>query len=108
MTSWAKPGVKCVCIDDFMPTIPPPAGYESWGDDFELVAGTTYTIRDRFFDTELGFEVVRLAEIYRPLLFGESFEAGFLISRFRPIVTKTQEQDVALFKAILTSVPETV
>ena len=91
MSAWAKPGVKCVCVDASwhgLPTSP-------------LVEGAKYTIRSvAMYDGDL---VADFLEAQNPedAKFPES-PPGFRIDRFRPLVTKTQEQDVAMFRHLLT------
>lgn len=85
MSSWARVGVKCVCVDNT--------------DHPELVNGEQYTITavsphknkragGKFKDTDL---LVRVKEAQN-----WSFAWGFAIERFRPLIT--QEDDVAMFR----------
>ena len=99
MSSWARVGAKCVCIGrnplwDGLPVATPAVGEE-------------YTIR------EVQGDAVLLVEIHnRPIWFvpelGGPGEPNFGVWRFRPLVTKTQDQDVAMFKSLLTPAPELV
>lgn len=90
--SWAKPGVKCVCVDA---DSPPRSGI--WLGD-RLVAGATYTIV-AVTSSPLGLVGVTLLEADTPN------PCGYWLARFRPLVTKTQEQDVAKFRHLLTPSP---
>jgi hypothetical protein len=93
MSAWAKPGVKRVCVD---------ASYIRG--DMPLRVGGVYEIvrvgrpcgdgRGRYRRPQL---VVALAETANPF----SPDGSFAVERFRPLVTKTQEQDVALFRHLL-------
>lgn len=93
MSSWARAGVKCVCVD----------ATPLYGDDKEIypVEGQTYTVRS----VEGGG--VTLQEVRNiPRLYSDGFgEVLFRISRFRPLVTRTQQQDVAMFSHLLTGAP---
>lgn len=96
MSSWAKPGVKCQCVDA---TEHP-----------EITVGAIYTVvkatpPDRFLLTAGKFASsslwVYLAEADNRI---GSLKC-FAVERFRPLITKTQEQDVALFQHILDGLP---
>lgn len=95
MSSWARKGVKCICID--------PAFI---GGSAGLVAGQVYTIAKMFrgkgsvgpYKTGV---VVVLEGLQNPF----SSDGAFSIARFRPIITKTQAEDVALFHKIITTIP---
>lgn len=95
MSAWAKPGVKCVCVTD--------VGFDAalkYGMAIPF-AGRTYTIREvREFDFGVG---VLLAEVVnRPAEWANGVsEAAWQIECFRPLVTRTQEQDVAIFMPML-------
>lgn len=98
MAHWAKPGVKCVCVSTWSDQIPDrePRLYGP-------VEGTVYTIREAGFGLNMrhpdAFQV-RLVEIANPVgVYLEGiFEAAFSIDRFRPLVSRTEQQDVALFR----------
>lgn len=90
MSSWAKPGVKCVCVD-----ADPDKG-RCWHGTAPVV-GRTYTIvRIKGF----GYDGSPVA-----IFGGINNGAPVRIARFRPLVTKTQEQDIAMFKAMLAPTP---
>jgi len=105
VSAWARPGVKVVCVDD------------RWS-DLQLkcspnlpVKQAIYTIRDAVTaGVHLG---VRLVEVTNPpYYFGRdgTLEPPFNIRRFRPVAptTRTQEQDVALFRHLLAPVSATM
>lgn len=84
MASWAKPGARCVCVDKSF------YGHGHKNDADKLVVGGIYTI-DFVFTDKRGVICVRLQGVTNE-------SAGYMVSRFRPLITKTQEHDVALFK----------
>lgn len=85
--AWAKPGVKCVCIDGGSPRS---RGFALYG-NYPVTDGV-YTIDDVFPDvTGTGKVLLSLRE------FPTDNGNGWNLARFRPLITKTQEQDVGLF-----------
>ena len=85
--TWAKVGMKVVCIkkDKWRSYAGPPAlGYPE--------AGKVYTISEI-----LGGEYLALSEL--------GALDSFNVRNFRPLVSKTQSQDVAMFKRIADQVP---
>lgn len=88
MASWAKKGVECVCVA------------RSWWvhQTGEKVpnAGPAYretvVVMDVWVRPDDGRTVVRL----------KGHEGWFNVAGFRPMVRRTQEQDVALFASLLT------
>ena len=91
MSGWAKPGVKCVCVDaDFYGRTP------------VLSVGSVYVVKKVAMlsgSVRHGFEhlCVELEGVRNPF----NDEGDWLaVDRFRPIVTKTLSEDIALFKAI--------
>jgi len=86
MSAWAKPGVKCVCVDDS------PSIYGAC----DLEVGRIYVITARM-ETPFGVGI--------NVAGARSKALGFHLWRFRPLVTKTQEQDVAQFRHLLTPSP---
>lgn len=102
MSAWAKVGAKCVCVAN---------GFASACKINEPEIGATYTIRtvEKYGD-KIG---VRLVEVSNPATLwfdrhGRSkndWEPCFLIEWFRPLITKTQEQDAELFRSLLTDLP---
>jgi hypothetical protein len=86
--SWARKGVKVVCIDA--------AERPGPGEWTPIESGRTYTIRAVSILFAGQIDLV-LAEITRPLFFG--LEPGYAIERFRPLVAdKSESEDVALFE----------
>lgn len=93
--SWAKPGVKCVCV--------------KWDADAQwtaeqfgivpLALNQTYTVRqcvDRPGGLGLLLEGITNAE--NPLF---DFEMAYDAARFRPLLNTSQEDDVRLIKSLL-------
>lgn len=97
MTSWAKPGAKCVCTVEY--------GYKSDFDRLRApnlpVKGKAYTVREVDVCGVTGFLVLVLEEVRNPV-FVTIGEVGFNVEHFRPIVTSTRQADVALFAHHLT------
>lgn len=90
--SWCRVGAKVVCVD-----ASPRVGARARDLD-GLTRGVVYTIRSVF--EEDGELCLRLAEIVRPIriediLENYGTENGFAATRFRPLVTRSQEQDIA-------------
>lgn len=103
--SWARPGVKC----EFLGI---PEGVNPDSRFIEIpVVGAVYTIRDVDADS-YGEVVVRLREIRNPVVRTQEgmLERAYEAWLFRPLVSKTQEQDVELFRHLLnpTNTPEHV
>lgn len=97
--SWARVGAKVVCVD---------ATRTNPFNAPELIEGATYEISDVTFATvRCGNQygnacyAVRLVGVQR--LFRGS--TPFAIGRFRPLISKTQEEDVALFTHLLEGKP---
>ncbi len=95
--SWAKVGMKVVCVDSrFVGVSKSP-----------LRKGRVYTIKAKTaWCGNMGTYVLPttslfLAETRNP----HSSNGGFAIERFRPLVTKTIEHDVQIFKRIADTVP---
>lgn len=101
---WAVPGAKCVCIDDGYSTVALP-GSEYVGDLDGLARNSIYTIRAVGPDILDGDRRVWLVEILRENDPDLPYESGFSIARFRPLITRSQEHDVALFAPILHGQP---
>ena len=100
---WAVKGAKVVCVDGDFPyctlkNLP--------------TEGAVYTVRETCVHPS-GAPALRLEEVRNdPAQYIEAFEEGWLkLSRFRPLITRTLEQDVAQFRDLLadnpTRVPET-
>lgn len=95
MNAWAVPGTKVICVDA-----------SDLGADLGVIKkGATYTIRsvqvqtDFTGKTDLAF---RLQEVIRETcrVTGQQ-DLGFRANRFRPLTTRTQSEDVALFRKLL-------
>lgn len=85
--SWAKPGVKVVCIKDtFIEIDPPKLKFTPFR------KGEIYTISSVEIDPEYGLFLTFVGR--SPYNWGH-------INGFRPIITKTQKQDVAIFAPLL-------
>jgi len=93
MTSWVKPGAKCVCIDAVFVApraeVPLP------------IKNTIYTVArvDERFPYGLCVELSELPPIPGGPLW-------WAIRRFRPLITRTQEQDVRAIKSLLRDLPD--
>jgi len=90
VSTWIKPGAKCVCIDD-RPENP------RWRGTTVVQAGQIYTVRTVEF-TPNGKCALTFVEIINPKTFcddGLVHEWGINASRFRPVVD--QADDLALF-----------
>ncbi len=89
--SWAKPGVKCVCIDSA------PRGTSEGIPAWIPVEGEIYTVSFVYHrgDGKSGLVLVEQTDNRR----------FYEITRFRPLVTKTIEQDVQMFKRIAETAP---
>lgn len=94
--SWAKVGAKVVCID------------ARWnkGQDSPLRERTIYTVSavfaprpGRFAGKPTFAAAVDFVEAINPT------HIGFNVCRFRPLVSKTQEQDTAMFLDLLAGMP---
>ena len=93
MISWAKPGVKCVCIDASpyeSPGHPPLFGWP--------IERRVYTVKAvGQFHPHYDGVMLQIAELANPALI-DGRDCGWDIRRFRPLITRTQEDDVALFR----------
>lgn len=100
MASWAKVGAKCVCID---------ARWESWHSACPLRVGAVYTVVavGRAAPNAGPFagecDTVTLAEVSNPTSYIHG--DGFAVARFRPVITKTQAQDVEMFLRLASPSP---
>lgn len=91
MSAWAKPGVKCVCVDA--------AG--TWGPDAPI-ENAVYTVRRVWVDED-GDTVMDFVELQRRQEACEAWgrQLGYFVHRFRPLITRTQEQDLEHFLPLL-------
>lgn len=97
--SWAKVGAKCVCIDA--------SGRDGvWLDGEAPIEGNTYTVRRAFVDSSGNF-VIDFLELKRATnsILWLGYDTGYFVDRFRPIVTRSIEQDVQMFKRIAETAP---
>lgn len=101
VSAWARPGVKCVYIGNPQPN-------EKWRGVNRPVVGTVYTVRDVLL-TARGTTAIWLVEIINPSVYvrdvNREMEWGFKATSFRPLITRTQEQDVSLFTHHLDGLP---
>ncbi len=90
--SWAKPGVKVVCIDA--------SQTDKFGLEHVIFEGSVYEIE---WVGELEGQVcVRLVGVSRDLSVSTGpVDHPFRLSRFRPFTTKTIEDDMELFAPLL-------
>lgn len=90
--SWAKPDVKVVYVHALSGRRPTRKPLKYLG---------IYTIREVVvhpFTGELGLYLAEVTNAVHPIY---GLEKGYLIKAFRPLITKTQEQDVAIFAHLL-------
>lgn len=102
MSAWVRVGAKCVCVDN--------SAHRTDGAAL-LIKGAVYTIRAIEDCGPHGFGLLLVEVVNSPVRYVSGFsEPVYRIDRFRPLVTKTQEQDLALFSHLLdgVSVPEVV
>lgn len=86
MSSWAKPGVKCVCVDDRR---------APFGSPSPFARGGVYVVEDV---NDLGN--IKIAGV--PQVDNVWF---WKVERFRPLVTKTQSEDIEMFLRIASKAP---
>lgn len=98
MSAWARPGVKVVCVDASSVVVP----------DTGLQLNRKYVIESVFAggpalgpngEFRDGLQV-SLVGVSKPGGIG-----GYGVYRFRPVTTRTQEQDVAIFRHLLDKAP---
>lgn len=92
MSAWAKPGVKCVCIDDGWSETTAEGG---WLPNRIPMIHEVLTVAGA---------VQKYGSVF--LFFVEIPGGGFHIECFRPLVQHTQEQDLEHFLPLLDSVEE--
>lgn len=98
MSGWAKPGVKCVVVDNApIPNTRVAGSLPGKGCIVEIKAVIPSRTRRALFNV-----VINGHPNIQPTLGGE---IGWRVDRFRPLITKTQKQDVALFRHILDGLP---
>lgn len=88
--SWVKVGAKCISLYDFHDA--QKAGFDA------PHRGAIYTVRE--IDEGPGFyDCIRVVEITNPLC-DDGWEPSWVIHRFRPLVSKTEPEDLAVFRRI--------
>lgn len=93
--SWARVGMRVVCIDATRRLM---SGRIPW---LPLTLGAVYTLADTGIDE--GDDIVFLVEQRNPSLFGR--DCGYLLRRFRPLISRTQKQDTAMFRQLVDELP---
>lgn len=88
MSAWARPGVKCVCVDD-RPAV------KSGVTTSYLVKGNTYVISSVQSETLRHYRTLQVGTIISVKLSGIDTRTGYNLERFRPLIT--QSDDIALF-----------
>ena len=107
MSSWAKPGVKVVCVRE-----PSSAARAAYPQATWPVMNGIYTIRDTPIITHgrrKGEITLLLHEIVNPIIHQlGTVEPGMPLFAFRPLVAPTQEQDLELFRHLLEGQPVSI
>lgn len=101
MSAWAKPGVKCVFLGI------PPGKYVAQPESIHIPeAGAVLTVRDVRQNAQ-GETCLRFVEIINPTVATQcgTAERGYEAFCFRPLITRTQEQDLELFRPLLVPNP---
>lgn len=90
MSSWARVGVRCVCVDI--------SGCGGYGHEIKPEVGVIYTIREILWSETHRHHQFLLNEIIQPKIHYQDgwLEPAFGAHRFRPLIT--QEDDVAMFR----------
>lgn len=93
--SWARVGAKVVCVN--AARLYPPQRT----DEATPAEGQTYTIREVVdYCYAIGLRLVEI--VNRPHDYADGcLECAFVIDAFRPLTTRTQEQDLELFLPLL-------
>lgn len=97
MSSWAARGVKCVYVG-----VSPHKNTRI----IPLERGGTYTIRAVFLHPSRGELGCLLEEVTNELSDYFGIEMGYILTNFRPLATRTQEQDLAIFLPLLETAGE--
>lgn len=95
--SWAKVGAKVVCVDASLPN------GEFWAGHEQPIVGAIYTISSVGLDRDgvnigVNFIEIERDELARAIW---GWEVGYYLHRFRPLITRTEQQDLALFTPML-------
>lgn len=93
MTHWARPGVKCVYVGR--------PEHKERLTRAPLIFGRVYTIREVITHPETGEVGMYLHGVVNEIHPKYLLENGYVISAFRPLVTRTQEQDMELLTPLL-------
>lgn len=96
MSTWAKPGAKCVCI-----RTAPPAVTATFPGIRSPLVGLVYTVRAAPIVSNgpnAGRHCLLLRELVNSVLPGEVKERGMPIDAFRPVTSVSEQQDMALFE----------
>lgn len=101
MSAWAKPGVKCVKFRRFTPQ--EFRDFKFIKPETPIPTGAVVTISEVFAHPVFGVTCLRVSEF--PNIDPSGFDCGWWIGNFRPLIAKTQGQDVALFRHILDGLP---
>lgn len=96
-------GMKVVCIDDSDHLErTPPLGFKWAGDLDGLTEGKVYTIRSIYSHPVTGDLGVEINEIVRAYVATAAYHvSGFAAWRFRPLVTRSQAQDIAMIRELV-------
>jgi hypothetical protein len=104
LPSWARVGQKVVCVDDYPHPLEDMEGVlrspQTWNMKLPI-KGEVYTISGVVKD---GLLLKELSSGYIHPLTG--IEMGFKISRFRPLISKSIEDDIAIFAPLLNTKKE--
>lgn len=100
MSNWAVRGAKVVCVDDVICVAwhLRPIG--------KLIKHGVYTIRDVGLSrANPGMIILRLVEISNPESPRWKHEYGYRLHRFRPLITRSHEEDMTVFRKIASNLP---
>jgi len=98
--SWVRVGAKVVCVNDDPNLMRVNAVHPGLDG---LSKNSIYTISGTYIDPWVRCLMVRLVEITRRFEPMADGEAGFIVSRFRPV--QTLRQDVRMVKALIRQMP---
>lgn len=92
MTTWARPGARCVCITtawEFVVRF----GYERFHPDVDVHLWEKLIIQR----VELSMDGSSLLLVFE----GKDQRCGYSVNFFRPIVDRPEAEDIAMFKSLL-------
>lgn len=96
--AWARVGAKVVCVRRAFNAVTLRHKYP--------LCGHTYTIRKVTRDSVSNEPIILLEEVVNTTWeIPSSLEPGFPIRYFRPLITRTLEQDAAQFRKLLNTTP---